>query len=104
MSSLPGLKKSFQFCLFVHNDSYHRLWQRGYVPFGVFAEKKRIGKLNDMHNNPVKRRLVSSPDPWLWSSFRFYSLNDSSALSIDGLAGPALNRRTALCDSRPHGG
>ena len=69
----------------VHNDSYYRLWQRRYVPFNVFTEKKRIEKLNYMHNNPAKRRLVSSPDQWPWSSFRFYYLNDSSVLTMDRL-------------------
>ena len=72
--------------LTVHSDSYHRLWQRRYVPFNVFTEKKYIEKLNYMHNNPVKRRLVDSPDQWPWSSFRFYYLNDSSVLSMDRLA------------------
>ena len=43
-------------------------------------------KLNYMHNNPVKRGLVSSPEEWPWSSFRFYYLNDSTLLSMDRLA------------------
>lgn len=72
--------------LTVHNDSYYRVWQRRYVPFNVFSEKKRIEKLNYMHNNPGKRRLVSSPDQWPWSSFRFYYLNDPSVLTMDRLA------------------
>jgi len=59
----------------VHNDSHYRLWQRRYVPFNVFTEKKCAEKLNYMHANPVKRRLVSSPDQWPWSSFRFYYQN-----------------------------
>jgi hypothetical protein len=29
---------------------------------------------------------VASPEPWPWSSFRFYYLNDSSVLSMDRLA------------------
>ena len=70
----------------VHSDSYHRVWQRRYVPFNVFTEKKHMEKLDYMHNNPVKRRLVSSPDQWPWSSFRFYYLNDSSVLTMDRLA------------------
>jgi putative transposase len=41
--------------------------------------------LNYMHNNPVKRGLVHSPEEWPWSSFRFYYLNDSSLLSMDKL-------------------
>ena len=70
----------------VHDGSSYRLWQRRYVPFNVFTEKKRIEQLNYMHNNPAKRRLVSSPHQWPWSSFRFYSLNDSSVLTMDRLA------------------
>ena len=70
----------------VHSDSYHRLWQRRYVPFNIFTEKKRIEKINYMHNNPVKRKLVVSPDQWPWSSFRFYFWNDSSVLTMDRLA------------------
>jgi len=70
----------------VHSDSYYRLWQRRYVPFNVFTEKKQREKLDYMHNNPVKRRLAGSPDQWPWSSFRFYYLNDTSVLTMDRLA------------------
>jgi hypothetical protein len=44
-----------------------------------------IRKKRGLHHNPVKRRLVSSPDQWPWSSFRLYYLNDSSVLTIDHL-------------------
>jgi len=69
----------------VHSDSYHRVGQRRYVPFDVFTEKKHMEKLDSMHHNPVQRRLVISPGQWPWSSFRFYDLNDSSALAMDHL-------------------
>ena len=39
-----------------------------------------------MANNPVQRGLLRSPEEWLWSSFRFYYLNDSSLLRMDRLA------------------
>jgi REP element-mobilizing transposase RayT len=67
----------------VHSDSYHRLWQRRYVPFNVFTHKKQMEKLDYMHNNPVTARLVPSPHQWPWSSFRYYHLNDSSLLVMD---------------------
>ena len=67
----------------VHGDSRFRVWQRRYYPFGVYSEKKRLEKLTYMHNNPVKQGLVSSPDQWPWSSFRFYYLGDSSVLRMD---------------------
>jgi hypothetical protein len=56
------------------------------VPFNVFTEKKHMQKLDYMHNNPVQRRLVSSPHQWPWSSYRFYYRNDSSVLAMDRLA------------------
>ena len=67
----------------VHCDSYYRVWNRRFYPYGVYSHEKRLEKLNYMHNNPVKRGLVQSPDEWPWSSYRFYYLNDSSHLSMD---------------------
>ena len=51
----------------------------------MYSQKKRLEKLNYMHNNPVKSGLVQSPDQWPWSSYRFYYLKDSSLLSMDRL-------------------
>jgi REP element-mobilizing transposase RayT len=51
----------------VHDESHFRLWQRRFHPFNVYSEEKRREKLNYMHNNPVKRGLVSSPGDWPWS-------------------------------------
>jgi putative transposase len=84
--SCRGLLARLRLPATVHSDSHHRLWQRRYVPFNVFTEKKRVEKINYMHNNPAKRGLVSSPDHWPWSSFRFDYCNDSSVLNMDRLA------------------
>jgi putative transposase len=67
----------------VHSGSYYRRWQRRYVPFNVFTDEKQMEKLDYMHHNPVTAKLVSSPDQWPWSSFRYYYLNDSSLLTMD---------------------
>ena len=69
----------------VLSDSRYRVWQRRFYPYGVYSEKKRLEKLSYMHNNPVKRGSVHSPEEWPWSSFRFYYLNDSSLLGMDKL-------------------
>ena len=58
-------------------------WQRPYVPFNVFTHNEQMEKLGYMHSDPVSARLVASPDQWLWSSFRFCYLNDSSVLTMD---------------------
>ena len=53
----------------IHPD---RFWQAWFYDFNVFTERKRIKKLRYIHRNPVKRGLVSSPERWRWSSFRWY--------------------------------
>jgi putative transposase len=52
----------------------------------MYSEQKLREKLDYMHADPVKRGLVSSPEEWPWSSFRFYDLNDASVLRMDRLA------------------
>ncbi|MCA9249991.1 MAG: transposase [Phycisphaerae bacterium] len=55
---------------------------RGY-DFNVTNEKKVIEKLEYLHNNPVRRGLVESPEQWKWSSYRFYEFDDRSLLAMD---------------------
>ena len=69
----------------VHDESHFRLGQRRFHPFHVYSEEKRWEKLNYMHNNPVKRKLVRSPGDWPGSSWRFYFLRDASLLAMDRL-------------------
>jgi hypothetical protein len=52
---------SFRLPSTVYDESHYRLWQRHFYPFNVFSEKKFQEKLDYMHNNPIERRLVSSP-------------------------------------------
>jgi REP element-mobilizing transposase RayT len=67
----------------VHRHGPFRVWQRRFYDLNVWSEKKRLEKLTHRHGNPVKRGLVPSPDPWPWSSFRFYYLHDASVLAMD---------------------
>ena len=67
----------------VHSKAWHRVWERRYYPFNVYSDQKMREKLDYMHANPVKCGLVSSPEEWPWSSFRFCYLNDTSMLSMD---------------------
>ena len=59
-----------------------RFWQARFYDFNVWSEGKRIEKLRYIHRNPVERELVSSPEQWRWSSFRWY---------LCGEAGPGRN-------------
>jgi len=61
----------------------YRIWQRRFYDLNVRSEKKRQEKLNYLHGNPVQRGMVTSPDLWPWSSFRFYF--HDSVLPMDRL-------------------
>lgn len=55
---------------------------RGY-DFNVANEEKVLEKLTYIHNNPVRRGLVNSPEDWKWSSCRFYEFDDRSMIEMD---------------------
>jgi putative transposase len=60
-----------------------RFWQARFYDFNVFTEHKRIEKLRYIHRNPVKRGLVSSPEEWRWSSFRWYVCGEAGPVGIN---------------------
>jgi putative transposase len=51
-------------------------WMSRFYDFNVWSRKKRIEKLHYMHMNPVVRGLVSAPQLWPWSSYRFYQYGE----------------------------
>src|SRR5258708_151921 len=51
------------------DDSLPRFRQRRFYDFNVWSLKKKIEKLQYMHMNPVKRKLVDHPKDWPGSSF-----------------------------------
>jgi putative transposase len=64
----------------VHPD---RFWQTRFYDFNVWTERKRIEKLRYIHRNPVERGLVSSPEQWRWSSFRWYLSGEVGPVRIN---------------------
>ena len=60
-----------------------RFWQRRFYDFNVYTGTKMREKLEYMHANPVKRKLVRRPQDWLWSSHSFYARRETGLISID---------------------
>ena len=58
-------------------------WQARFYDFNVWTEKKRIEKLRYIHRNPVTRGLVSSPEQWRWSSFRWYLRREAGPVKLN---------------------
>jgi hypothetical protein len=58
-------------------------WMARFYDFNVWTEEKRIEKLDYIHNNPVRRGLVASPEEWRWSSYRWYLNREAGPVKID---------------------
>jgi REP-associated tyrosine transposase len=66
----------------VPEDAAH-FWQRRFYDFNVWSAKKLREKLEYMHANPVKRKLVAHPKDWPWSSWSYYAKGQSGLIAID---------------------
>ncbi len=70
----------------VHDEASYRVWQRRFFDSNIWSEKKRLEKLNYMHANPVKRKLVEKPGDWPWLSWQYFHSVSESKISLDRLA------------------
>jgi putative transposase len=63
-------------------DPYRRFWQRRYYDFNIYTRRNLREKLDYMHANPVRGKLVTHPQDWPWSSWSFYA-GKEALLPID---------------------
>jgi putative transposase len=56
------------FCAAHKHASAHQVWQEGVHPQLIMSDEMMLQKLDYLHNNPVKRGLVASPEHWRYSS------------------------------------
>lgn len=82
---LPKKKRADPRQSYLFGDTVGRspFWQARFYDFNVWTTKKRVEKLRYMHRNPVKRGLVSSPEEWRWSSYRFYFWDEAGRVRIN---------------------
>ena len=66
-------------------ESLPRFWQYRFYDFNVWSQTKFVEKLHYMHMNPLKRKLVTHPRDWPWSSFSFYQKKEPGLIRIDPL-------------------
>jgi putative transposase len=59
------------------------VWQRRFYDFVVWNPHKRAEKLRYMHDNPVRRGLVASPEEWCWSSCRAYASEEHGPVLVN---------------------
>jgi REP element-mobilizing transposase RayT len=64
-------------------ESEHQLWQEGSHPQAILGDEMMLQKLDYLHNNPVKRGLVASPEHWRYSSAHEWLPGSTPVLRCD---------------------
>ena len=54
--------------LFINQNGQYQFWQPTNAPKKIENPAFYLQKLNYIHQNPVRKNYVSSPEHWLWSS------------------------------------
>lgn len=60
-----------------------QFWHLRFYDFNVWSTVKHIEKLDYMHENPVKRGLVTTPEDWRWSSYRAYEFEEEGLVAVN---------------------
>jgi putative transposase len=68
------------------HDLLPQFWQPRFYYINVWSQTKFVEKLQYMHMNPLKRKLVAHPRDWSWSSFSFYVRKESGLVRIDPMS------------------
>ena len=70
-----------------------RFWQRGGgYDRNILSVDELHEKIKYIHNNPVRRELVTCPADWEWSSYRAWEHGVDKPLQIDRNTFPPLNQ------------
>jgi putative transposase len=88
--------------LAAETEQHQHFWQRRFYDFNVWSERKLREKLNYMHANPVKRKLVLHPGDWPWSSWSHYAKGEEGLLRIDPLEGKSARPSQKEESQNPH--
>jgi len=65
------------------DGTLHQVWQESFKDFPLWSAWMIWQKINYIHANPVKARLLSSAKEYPWSSFRAFYFNAAEPLSVD---------------------
>jgi REP element-mobilizing transposase RayT len=71
------------FCAAHKSASFHQVWQEGVHPQSIGTDAMMLQKLEYLHNNPVKRGLVASPEHWRYSSAHEWLVGAIPVLRVD---------------------
>ena len=61
----------------------HQIWQESFKAFPLWSQRLIWQKINYIHANPVKARLVKSAKDYYWSGFRSFCDMGDEPLAVD---------------------
>ena len=64
-------------------DDGHQVWQESFKAFPLWSGWMINQKINYIHANPVKARLVESAADYYWSGFRSFYCQGNEPLAVD---------------------
>jgi putative transposase len=65
------------------DGSTHQVWQESFKAMPLWSPWMIRQKINYIHANPVKARLVASAKDYKWSSFRAFYFNSGEPIAVD---------------------
>ena len=67
------------------NKQRYKAWEDGYNAKDVFSPEFLRQKMAYMHNNPCQPQwcLAEHPEDYIWSSARFYLLDEPAIIPLD---------------------
>jgi hypothetical protein len=65
------------------SEGCHQVWQESFKAVPLWSAWMIWQKINYIHANPVRARLVSSARDYPWSSFRAFYLGSNEPLPVD---------------------
>ena len=84
-AKIVNISRDPRFCRRVpdKDGSKYRVWQQSFKALPLWSLWMIRQKIDYVHANPVKARLVSSAKDYPWTSFRAFYLGSHEPLSID---------------------
>jgi len=65
-----------------NGPSRYAAWKEQVRALAIWNEPKLRATVDYIHRNPVRRGLVSLPQDWALSSYRFYELGEQGVLRV----------------------
>ena len=77
----PVFGKTFRYT--AGEDRRRRVWQPTQHPEGIVSEQFWQQKVNYIHENPVRKGLVTQPEDWRFSSAKFWAGEENKNTDVE---------------------